>query len=137
DHALAFGSGFDADEHDAYFAVLAERVTAALEAIGFPRCHGDAMAVHSAMRAPLTTWQERFRTWIRQPDADGMILSSIGFDFRTIAGSLPADDALDAAVAEARANPGFVRLLTKGALRHEPPTGFVRHLVVESEGEHR
>jgi CBS domain-containing protein len=137
DHALAFGSGFEPTEHDAYFAALAERVTAGLEAIGFPRCHGDAMAVHSAMRAPLTTWQERFRTWIRQPNADGMILSSIGFDFRTIAGSLSADDALDAAVAEARLNPGFVRLLTKGALRHEPPTGFVRHLVVESKGEHR
>jgi CBS domain-containing protein len=137
DHALAFGSGFVPGEHDAYFAALAERVTAGLEAIGFPRCHGDAMAVHSAMRAPLTAWQERFRSWIRQPNADGMILSSIGFDFRTVAGSLPADDALDTAVAEARANPGFVRLLTKGALRHEPPTGFVRHLVVESKGEHR
>ncbi|HEX3299085.1 MAG TPA: putative nucleotidyltransferase substrate binding domain-containing protein [Actinomycetota bacterium] len=137
DHALALGPGFDPDEHDAYFRALAERVTAGLEAIGFPRCHGDAMAVHSAMRAPLTTWQERFRTWIRQPDADGMILSSIGFDFRTVAGSLPADDALDAAVAEARTNPGFARLLTKGALRHEPPTGFVRHLVVASKGEHR
>jgi CBS domain-containing protein len=137
DHALAFGPGFDAGEHDAYFAALAERVTAGLEAIGFARCHGDAMAVHAAMRAPLATWQERFRTWIRQPDADGMILSSIGFDFRTVAGSLEADHALDAAVAEARTNPGFVRLLTKGALRHEPPTGFVRHLVVESKGEHR
>jgi len=137
DHALAFGPGFDPDEHDAYFAALAERVTAGLEAIGFARCHGDAMAVHTAMRAPLITWQERFRTWIERPDADGMILSSIGFDFRTVAGSLDADDALDAAVAEARTNPGFVRLLTKAALRHEPPTGFVRHLIVESEGEHR
>jgi CBS domain-containing protein len=136
DHALAFGPGFDPPD-DAYFAALAERVTAGLEAIGFPRCHGDAMAVHSAMRAPLTAWQERIATWIRQPDADAMILSSIGFDFRTIAGSLPADDALDAAVADAHANPAFVRLLTKVALRHEPPTGFIKQLVVESKGEHR
>jgi CBS domain-containing protein len=137
DHALAFGPGFDKEEHNDYFATLAERVTAGLEAIGFPRCNGDAMAVHPAMRAPLTGWQERFETWIRQPGADGMILSSIGFDFRTVAGTLPADDALDAAVAKARTDPGFVRLLTKGALRHEPPTGFVRHLVVESKGDHR
>ena len=95
------------------------------------------MAIHPAMRAPLAAWQERFRTWISQPDADGMILSSIGFDFRTIAGPLAADDALDAAVAFARTNPAFLRLLAKIALRHEPPTGFVRHLVVESKGEHR
>lgn len=137
DHALAFGPGFRPEADDAYFAALAERVTAGLEAIGFPRCHGDAMAIHSAMRAPLAAWQERFRTWISQPDADGMILSSIGFDFRTIAGPLAADDALDTAVAFARTNPAFLHLLTKIALRHEPPTGFVRHLVVESKGEHR
>ena len=49
------GSAPSAD--DAYFAALAERVTAGLEAIGFPRCHGDAMAIHSAMRAPLAAWQ--------------------------------------------------------------------------------
>ena len=36
DHALALGPGFRVDEHDAYFAELAERVTAGLEAIGFP-----------------------------------------------------------------------------------------------------
>ncbi len=65
DHALALGDGFVPDEHDVYFADLAERVTAGLEAIGFPRCRGDAMAVHRAMRASLDDWAERFRTWIQ------------------------------------------------------------------------
>ena len=136
DHALALGPGFRADEHDAYFAELAERVTAGLEAIGFPRCHGDAMAVHSAMRRPLEDWAERFRTWIHQPDADAMILSSIGFDFRVVGGTLDAEPALDAAVAEARTNPAFLHLLARVALRDEPPTGFVRKLVVQAKGEH-
>jgi len=111
DHALAFGDGFVAEEHDAYFADLAERVTAGLEAIGFPRCHGDAMAVHRAMRRPLDGWATRFRTWISQPDPDALILSSIGFDFRRLAGTLDAEPALDAAVAAARTNEGFLRLL--------------------------
>jgi CBS domain-containing protein len=136
DHALACGDGFVADEHDAYFADLAERVTAGLEAIGFPRCHGDAMAVHRAMRRSLDDWATRFRTWISQPDPDALILSSIGFDFRRVAGTLDAEPELDAAVAAARANEGFLRLLGRVALRDEPPTGFLRGLVVQAKGEH-
>ncbi|MEP6759267.1 MAG: DUF294 nucleotidyltransferase-like domain-containing protein, partial [Actinomycetota bacterium] len=136
DHALAFGPGFDREMHDPYFAELAERVTGGLEAIGFPRCRGDAMAVHSAMRRPLSDWAERFRSWIHQPDADAMIQSSIGFDYRVVAGALDAEPALDAAVAEARSNPGFLRLLGRVALREEPPTGFIRGLVVQAKGDH-
>jgi CBS domain-containing protein len=136
DHALAFGPGYDAAAHEGYFAALAERVTAGLEAVGFPRCHGDAMAVQPAMRATLAHWAERFRTWIHQPDADAMILSSIGFDFREVGGSLEAETTLDAAVADARTNPAFLHLLARIALREEPPTGFVRGLVVESKGAH-
>jgi CBS domain-containing protein len=136
DHALAFGPSFVEADHDGYFADLAERVTSGMGSVGFPRCHGDAMAVHSAMRAPLDRWTERFRTWIRRPDADALILSSIGFDFRTVAGPLDADPELDAAVAAARVQPAFLQLLARVALREEPPTGFVRGLVVESKGEH-
>ena len=65
-----------------------------------------------------------------------MILSSIGFDFRVVGGTLDAEPALDAAVAEARTNPAFLRLLARVALRDEPPTGFVRKLVVQAKGEH-
>jgi CBS domain-containing protein len=136
DHALAFGPGYLADRHDAFFAELAERVTHGLEAIGFPRCHGDAMAVHPAMRRSLEDWSQRFRTWIQQPDAEALILSSIGFDIRQVQGTLDAVPELDAAIAEARANPGFLHLLARVALREEPPTGLVRGLVVASTGEH-
>ncbi len=136
DHALALGPGFLPDEHDAYFAELAERVTVGLEAIGFPRCRGDAMATRSAMRRPLEDWAHRFRTWIQQPDVDAMILSSIGFDFRSVAGTLDAESTLDAAVADARVNPAFLQLLARIALREEPPTGFLRGLVVQAKGEH-
>ncbi len=134
DHALVLA---ETDETtDAYFADLAERVTGGLEEIGFPRCTGDAMAVHPAMRASLATWVERFRTWIHQADVDSIILSSIGFDYRSVAGTLEVEAALDAAVAEARRERRFLKLLARVALREEPPTGFVRGLVVESKGTH-
>jgi CBS domain-containing protein len=94
------------------------------------------MATRRAMRRSAEDWAQRFRTWIQQPDVDAMILSSIGFDYRTVAGTLDAEPTLDAAVADARANPAFLRLLGRIALREEPPNGFLRGLVVPAKGEH-
>ena len=53
DHALVYEPVPDAPDADPYFAALAERVTAGLEAAGIPRCVGDAMAVHPRLRRPL------------------------------------------------------------------------------------
>jgi CBS domain-containing protein len=138
DHALAFElpAGVDVDDVDPWFHDMAERVTAGLEATGIPRCAGDAMAVHPAMRRPLEQWAQRFRRWMNEPDLDARILSSIGFDFRRVAGALDAEPVLDAAVREARSHPKFIELLTRGALTLRPPTGFFRDLVVEAKGEH-
>jgi CBS domain-containing protein len=135
-HALAFGPGFDAAAHDGSFAALADRVTAGLGSVGFPRSRGGAIAVHPEMRATLPHWSDRFRTWIDQPGADAITVSSIAFDFREVGGSLEAGTTLDATVADARTDPAFLHLLARIALREEPPTGFVRGLVVASTGEH-
>ena len=138
DHALAFElpEGVDLDEVDPWFHDMAELVTATLEAVGIPRCHGDAMAVHPAMRRSLEQWADRFRRWMSDPDLDARILSSIGFDFRRVAGALDAEPVLDAAVREARSHTQFIEMLTRWALTLRPPTGFFRDLVVEAKGEH-
>lgn len=138
DHALAYElpTGATDEDVDGYFADLAEFVTSGLEVVGIPRCTGDAMAVHPAMRRSLEQWTERFRRWMNEPDLNARILSSIGFDFRRVAGPLDAEPPLDAAVREARAHPAFVELLARGALTLKPPTGFLRDLVVEGKGEH-
>jgi CBS domain-containing protein len=138
DHALAYQlpAGVTDADVDPYLAELAEFVTSGLEAVGIPRCTGDAMAVHPAMRRSLEQWTDRFRRWMNEPDLDARILSSIGFDFRRVAGPLAAEPVLDAAVREARAHPAFIELLARGALTLKPPTGFLRDLVVEARGEH-
>ena len=138
DHALAYelAPGSTDEDVDGFFADLAEFVTSGLEAVGIPRCHGDAMAVHPAMRRSLEQWAGRFRRWMDEPDLDARILSSIGFDFRRVAGPLAAEPTLDAAVREARTHPAFIELLARGALTLKPPTGFFRDLVVEAKGEH-
>ena len=53
DHALAYDPIAGQPDADPYFAELAEFVTAGLEAAGIPRCNGDAMATHPALRRPI------------------------------------------------------------------------------------
>jgi CBS domain-containing protein len=137
DHALAYDpDGTDIATIDRYFARLAETVTAGLEAAGIPRCRGDAMAVHSALRKPIDAWVDTFLSWIDAPDPQSSILASIGYDFRQVAGPLDAEPALDDAIRLARERPAFLRHLGRRALDLKPPTGFFRDLVVEHHGEH-
>ena len=136
DHALVYEPVPDAPDADPYFAALAERVTAGLEAAGIPRCVGDAMAVHPKLRRPLSQYVEQLVGWMDRPDQQSTVLSSIGYDFRRVAGPLDAEPALDAAMRGARSRPVFVRQMARRALDLRPPTGFLRDLVVEAEGEH-
>jgi CBS domain-containing protein len=136
DHALAFDSGNSSESVDPYFAELAEFVTAGLEQAGIPRCKGDAMATTSALRRPLDSWVDTFIRWMSDLSAEGSVLSSIGYDFRQVAGPLDAEPVLDQAIRSAREHPGFLRHLGRRALDLHPPTGFFRDLVVEHKGEH-
>jgi CBS domain-containing protein len=136
DHALVFDPVSGEPDPDPYFADLAERVTAGLEAAGIPRCKGDAMAVHPKLRRPLTEFVEQFTAWMDRPDPQSVVLSSIGYDFRQVAGPLEAEPSLDAALRTARTRPAFVRHMARRALDLRPPTGFLRDLVVEAKGEH-
>jgi CBS domain-containing protein len=136
DHALVYEPVPGAPDADPYFAALAERVTAGLEAAGIPRCVGDAMAVHPKLRRPLTEYVEQLVGWMDRPDPHSTVLSSIGYDFRQVSGPLDAEPALDAAMRRARSRPVFVRQMARRALDLRPPTGFLRDLVVEAKGEH-
>ena len=136
DHALTYDPASGVSDPDPYFAQLAEFVTAGLEAAGIPRCTGDAMAVHPTLRRPLDEYVDAFTEWMERADRHSTVLSSIGYDFRRVAGSLDAEPALDTAMRLARQRPSFVRALSRRALDLRPPTGFVRDLVVEAKGEH-
>jgi CBS domain-containing protein len=136
DHALAWDGDAPRDEADRYFSALAERVVVGLEAVGVPRCNGDAMAINAELRRPLPEFATRFRAWIEEPSFEHSVLSSTGFDFRWVTGPLDAEPALNAALREARSYPGFARLLARRALDLRPPTGFFRDFVVQARGEH-
>jgi CBS domain-containing protein len=137
DHALALDLGANSgDDVDPYFAGLAEFVTAGLERAGIPRCRGNAMAITSGLRRPLEGWIEMFLEWMSDPSGQGSELSSIGYDFRRVAGPLDAEPTLDRAIRTARDHSGFLRHLGRRAIDLKPPTGFFRDLVVEHDGDH-
>ena len=121
---------------DASLAELAEFVTGGLADAGIPRCKGDAMATHPAMRRSLEGWIEALETWRHDLSPSGSILSSIVYDFRRVTGPLDPEPELEAAIREAGRDPAFLRHLAHRALADRPPTGFLRDLVVERKGEH-
>jgi len=94
------------------------------------------MAIVSSLRRPLDGWVDAFVEWMSDASAEGSVLSSIGYDFRQVAGPLIAEPTLDEAIRTARRHPGFLRHLGHRALDLKPPTGFFRDLVVEHRGEH-
>jgi CBS domain-containing protein len=141
DHALAYDtdgcSERERAEADAYFAGIAERVTAGLESAGFARCAGNIMAVNPALRRSVEGWRAAFDGWMGDIGSEGSEATSILFDYRRVAGPLEIEPALDEAVRTgATRHPQFVRQLARRALDRDPPTGFVRDFVVESSGEH-
>ena len=116
DNALVFER--DGDWERVWFAGLAERVNADLEAAGFPRCPGGYMA--RGWTGPLDEWVERFEDWVDAPTPEALLRGAIFFDFRRVAGTLDLAR-LEAVLATAAQKPVFVRFLARAALDFKPP----------------
>ena len=117
DHALIYE---DPDQDD-YFAALAVRVVAGLEACGIPRCESGVMASEPGWRLPAETWIERMGRWIREPGLERAFMTEIVFDYRQIAGSFPGDALLGEALQIARHQTAFVHRLALLTVKHDVP----------------
>lgn len=72
---------------DAYFVELAERMTRALDSVGFPLCRGHVMATNPLWRKSLDEWSAQVDLWLRRPHGPMLRLADIFFDFRPVYGS--------------------------------------------------
>jgi len=135
DHALVFAApDAPAEEADAYFELLARRVTDGLVEAGIPRCRGGVMAESDAWRADRETWIRTFRQQLSLSDIGGTAFSSIALDYRRVAGPLDIESTIDGLVREAAAEGWLVRKLASSAVDLRPPTGFFRDLLVGWDG---
>lgn len=101
-----------------------------------PDEHGAAASDPLFVRS-LESWQQLARGWIADPTQEqALILSSVLVDSRPVWGvhtGTPVSDTFRLAPS----SPALLRMLAHFALSHRTPTGFLRGLVVEHNGEHR
>ncbi|WP_109474017.1 DUF294 nucleotidyltransferase-like domain-containing protein [Ornithinimicrobium cavernae] len=137
DHALVLADGVTR-EQDAYFAALADRVSAGLTACGYPPCPGDVMATNPRWRVPVSTWRGHFARWLDTPSPQAVLNGSIFFDMRPLHGTHELVGALRADVLSRTGRADlFLAYLAQHAVARRPPLGFFRGLVLEKEGAHR
>ena len=89
DNGLVIADYADIDHPriDAWFIDFAERLTARMNAVGFPLCKGHVMATNPLWRKTQTQWREQIGIWMRRRSAAAVLLSDIFFDFAPVAGS--------------------------------------------------
>jgi CBS domain-containing protein len=79
---------------------------------------------------PLAGWAETIAGWIREPTPDNLMVSSIFFDFRAVAGDLDTTPLADL-VAGSAENQLFLAHLARVSLRFKPPLGLFRRIRAE------
>ncbi len=86
DNALVYAdpSPEEADTVHEYFVEFGQKVCGALNEIGYEFCSGEVMAQNPQWCQPLSIWKQYFTQWIRTPEPESVMQSTIFFDFRAI-----------------------------------------------------
>jgi CBS domain-containing protein len=116
---------------------LATNVAAGLEECGIRVDSHGATASDVLFVRSIESWQRVARSWIEHPTREQvLILVSVLVDSRPVWGIHSGSPVSDT-FRSANARGALLHLLARLALSHRPPTGFLRGLVVEHDGEHR
>lgn len=140
DSALVFTDvpEIEMQQTQTYFLNLAERVTQGLRSIGFEYCPAEMMASNPDWCLSLTGWKNKVSSWISQPGAEHVLLSSIFFDYNLSYGQVKLVNELSEHIfAQADNHSSFYTQLASGALQNPSPTGFFRQFLVEQDGKHK
>nr|CRH04854.1 Conserved protein of unknown function. Containing IMP dehydrogenase domain [Candidatus Magnetococcus massalia] len=138
DNALLLADDYDPKEHGEYFENLAIFMRDALDSCGYYKCPGDVMASNLQWRQPLGRWKGYFNCWIDEPQPKALMLSSVFFDIRHVAGDISLFNELQAHLLEkAKVNRIFLAYMAANALSHSPPLGFFRNFVLSRDKEHK
>ncbi|MDA3954360.1 MAG: DUF294 nucleotidyltransferase-like domain-containing protein [Bacteroidales bacterium] len=86
DNAIIF-ENVDKNNHlvyKKYFLELGEKVTKALNQLGFKYCKGEVMANNPKWVLSITEWENQFTNWINNSDPKSILEAGIFFDLRCI-----------------------------------------------------
>lgn len=138
DNCLMLDDAFDRARHDAYFKALAAYVSDGLDGAGYFYCPGDMMATADRWRQPVKVWRSYFDKWVRRPDPEAQMLSSVMFDLRPIHGQQALFTGLQRHTLDlAKANSIFRAHMAANSLKHTPPLGLFRGFALIRSGDHK
>ena len=122
----------DREQLDLRFHEFALEVNHALDECGFPWCKGNIMASNPQWCMTIEGWQEKFENWIRVPNPDALLNSTIFFDFRVLYGDAYLASRLRLwLLSLTQNNQLFLRMMAANALQVSPPLGRFRDFVTD------
>ncbi|MBO6757244.1 MAG: cyclic nucleotide-binding/CBS domain-containing protein [Roseibium sp.] len=138
DNCLFLDDSVTQEDQEGYFAAFAKFVCDGLNTCGYVYCPGDMMAMNPRWCQPVNVWKGYFEGWIRKPDPEAQMLSSVMFDLRPIGGHTALfDDLQKTTLTAASQNSIFVAHMVSNSLKHTPPLNLVRGLATIRSGEHK
>ena len=114
------------------FLPFARAVNQALDICGFARCKGDIMASNPSWCLSLAEWKQRFDRWMRVPEPEALLHSTIFFDFRPLYGRYELVDNLRNWLLQRAPDFSlFLRAMAEEALTCPPPLGLMGRFICD------
>ncbi len=113
-----------------YFLDFAERVSSALNNIGFSFCEGGFMAKNPKWTHSLSHWKKNYEGWITESTQETVLNYSTFFDCRGIYGDFSLLEELKSFMDQQLQNPieRFYSNMGTNALQYEPPLTFLKNI---------
>ena len=140
DNAIIYGDGGpdEADQLQAYFLRLGDRVCSGLDQVGYAMCKGEVMASNAKWCKPLSAWRAHLARCVSAADDQALVDMNVLFDFRCACGDVSFAATLrdDLKSLIAAGQHAFFFHLAQTTLQFKPPLGFFGNIQLESGGEH-
>ena len=122
---------------DAWFAALAQQVTAGLDACGIRACPGAVDPTHLEWRRAAAAWAREIERVLHHPARRDAMLATHYLDMRVIHGDTFLFEPLrHRALETGQRQEPLLTALADQARALPPPLGFFRQFVLEDSGEH-
>ncbi len=119
---------------DPWFIECAERMTRALDGLGFPLCKGGVMATNPLWRKTLPQWKAQVTGWMRKKHEAMLLFCDIFFDFLPVWGEAALARELRAFVTETvPRHPLFLREMFGIQADHRAALGLFNRFVTERQ----
>ncbi|MGG2201222.1 MULTISPECIES: DUF294 nucleotidyltransferase-like domain-containing protein [Paenibacillus] len=130
------GDEKEAEQAKTFFSVLSERISANLEAAGYPPCSGGVLCTNDKWRQPLSGYLAMTNEWLAEPNWENVRYLLIAADLRTIYGDRSLGESLiDSFVSYNQAHPLMYRHMLQNTLHHKVSIGIFGQLIKERYGE--